>query len=99
MIIFVDIDKTICDKPDNFDYGCSTPNQENIAKINKLYKKGNYIIYWTARGALKNESHTWFQFTEKQLHEWGCLYHELRMGKPYYDMIIDDKAFRIENIP
>jgi hypothetical protein len=33
----------------------------------------------------------WFNVTLKQLKEWGCKFHELKMGKPYYDLFIDDK--------
>jgi hypothetical protein len=34
----------------------------------------------------------WFKDTHKQLKEWGCRFHELKMGKPNYDLLIDDKA-------
>ncbi len=50
MIIYVDIDETICSTPDNRDYSLSEPIMERIEKINKLYDEGNTIIYWTARG-------------------------------------------------
>ena len=33
-----------------------------------------------------------FQFTKKQLKKWGVKYHKLIMGKPSYDLIIDDKS-------
>ena len=49
----VDIDGTICDKPecrDDCDYETSIPKPDRIAKINKLYDEGNQIIYLTARG-------------------------------------------------
>ena len=32
-----------------------------------------------------------FDVTYKQLTDWGCKFNELRMGKPAYDMFIDDK--------
>jgi hypothetical protein len=28
----------------------------------------------------------------QQLDAWGVKYHELRLGKPVYDLFIDDKA-------
>ena len=54
-----------------------------------MYEDGNTIVYWTARGS--SSGLYWFQLTLKQLNEWGCKFHELRMGKPSYDLFIDDK--------
>ena len=69
---------------------------ENIAKINKLYEEGNTIVYWTARGSRKQVD--WYDFTKAQLDGWGAKYNELRVDKPYYDMFIDDKTIRIEEL-
>ena len=63
MIIYVDIDGTICtlnnsdgeNKDQSFDpagYEDAQPIYENIDKINKLYDEGHTIIYWTARGTV-----------------------------------------------
>ena len=95
MIIFVDIDETICHSNPP-DYEKSTPVFENINKINKLYIANNTIIYWTARGTVSGKN--WFEITEKQLKKWKCKYHKLRIGKPSYDLIIDDKSKRIEEL-
>lgn len=89
MNIYVDIDNTIC-KTNSLDYSKSIPIKKNIEKVNKLYNEKNTIIMWTARGSLTNKN--WFDLTYKQLKEWGVLFHELRMGKPAYDLLIDDKA-------
>lgn len=89
MIYIVDIDGTIC-KSINSDYPNSTPYQDRIQKINKLYDEGNTIIYWTARGATSGID--WTDLTKQQLDKWGCKYHEVRMQKPHYDIWIDDKA-------
>jgi len=32
------------------------------------------------------------ELTALQLEKWGCLFSELRMSKPSYDIWIDDKA-------
>lgn len=95
-IIYVDIDETICTTSDNRKYEFSQPIIENIKKINKLYDEGNTIVYWTARGSRTNSN--WFELTKKQLIEWGVKFHELRLDKPYYDLLIDDKNFRIEEL-
>jgi uncharacterized HAD superfamily protein len=97
LTIYVDIDNTICSTPDDVHYDQSMPIQENIDKINKLYKEGHTIIYWTARGMRSKVDYT--DLTKKQLEDWGCRYHELRMNeKPSYDLLICDKTKRIEEL-
>lgn len=93
MIIYVDIDETICSFTDG-KYSLAKPIEERIKKINKLYDQGNTIVYWTARGTTTNLN--WFNVTQEQLERWGCKYNELRMGKPYYDLFIDDKNINSE---
>jgi hypothetical protein len=94
MIIFVDIDETICFYDGKRDYNLAKPYKERIEKINKLYKEGNTIVYWTARGSVTQKN--WFQVTLEQLNKWKCKFHELRMGKPAYDIFIDDKNINSE---
>ena len=89
MKIFIDIDETICISPQNRDYNLSKPLQENIAKANKLYDEGHTIVYWTARGT--GSGIDWREVTERQFEDWGVKYHELMLGKPIYDLFIDDK--------
>ena len=89
MIIFIDIDETICDTPENWDYTLSVPIEENIEKANKLYDEGHHIVYWTARGSVSGRNLA--ALTIGQLKQWGVKHHELRLGKPYYDLFIDDK--------
>jgi len=96
-IIYVDIDETICRTPDHpRNYFGAKPIMENIAKINKLYDEGHTIVYWTARGSRQQKC--WRELTQKQLIDWGAKFNELRLDKPFYDMFIDDKNFRIEEI-
>jgi len=90
MIIYIDIDETICETPVSRDYSLSSPIQNNIDKANKLYEAGNTIVYWTARGATTGIN--WHEVTEQQLIRWGVKFHELKMGKPNYDIFICDKA-------
>tara|TARA_Y100000814_G_C12154357_1_gene342062 strand:- start:19 stop:324 length:306 start_codon:yes stop_codon:yes gene_type:complete len=99
MIIFVDIDDTICyyekKYADNLNYSTALPYKDRIEKINRLYDNGDIIVYWTARGTLTQKM--WFDTTYKQLTQWGCKFHELRMGKPVYDLFIDDKNISSDN--
>ena len=114
MKIFVDIDDTICFYDDTLtkysigrDYTTAIPNYKNIAKINKLYDEGWYVVYWTARGGSQKSislGKCYYEFTWRQLESWGCKFHDLSTGtkgqyvKPPYDLVIDDKAKRIEEI-
>ena len=63
---------------------------KNIKKINSLYDNGDKIIYWTARGT--GSGLDWYAATVKQLNDWGAKYHEVKVGKPMYDLFICDKA-------
>ena len=94
-IIYVDIDGTICNT-NGVDYTNSEPKYEQIYKINRLYDEGNTIIYWTARGTVTKID--WSDLTKNQLDEWGVKYHDVRIGKPQYDLWIDDKSMRIEEV-
>ena len=89
MIVYVDIDETICISPDDRDYSRAQPIYENIKKINQMYAGGDKIVYWTARGT--GSGIDWREVTERQFLEWGVRYHELHFGKPIYDLFIDDK--------
>ena len=88
-IYYVDIDETICSKSEDLDYSKAKPLHDRIARINKLYDSGNTIVYWTARGT--GSGIDWREVTEKQFKNWGVKYHDLKFGKPIYDLFIDDK--------
>lgn len=99
MNIYVDIDNTICRTDDSLKsnkYKMSVPIQDKIDYINSLYEHGNIITYWTARGNSTGIDQT--ELTKTQLEAWGCKYHTLIMGKPSYDLLIDDKTLHPDNI-
>ncbi len=97
-VFAIDIDGVICTTI-NSDYKNSKPNKSAINKINKLFEQGNEIIIFTARFMGRNNNNPisahkeGFKFTSKQLHRWGVKYNKLIMGKPSFDLLIDDKAF------
>ena len=101
-VIYVDIDETICHRECSsdfevvHDYTKAKPIRENIEKMNKLYDEGNTIVYWTARGSRKQID--WTELTKNQLNEWGVKYHELKVDKAFYDLFIEDKSLRIEEV-
>ena len=95
MLIYCDVDGTICHTKGGYDN--AKPIPENIAKVNKLYDEGNIIVYWTARGGNTGKDQT--ELTGIQLVEWGCKFHHVIMRqKPAFDLLIDDKSKRIEEI-
>lgn len=103
--VFVDIDETICFYKGKRIYELAIPNVTNINKINKLKQEGWHVTYYTARGGASKIDYS--ELTHKQLKTWECLYDELIVGhsdnpniptKPSYDLIVDDKAKRIEEL-
>lgn len=98
IIFCFDLDNVICITKKN-DYNSSNPNKKAIKLINNLYIKGHYIKIFTARYMGRNNQNQkkarsqGFNLTHKQLAKWKVFYHELIMGKPSYDIFVDDKAF------
>jgi len=93
MIYYVDIDGTICNNT-NGKYADAVPIYERIEKINSLYDEGNTIVYWTARGSVTGID--WTELTRAQLSEWNAKHHDVKLGKPHYDLFICDKAIESE---
>lgn len=87
--IFVDFDSTITKGTgdpwwvDNLD---EEPNQEMIEVVNNLYKQNHTIIIYTARREEVRRETQYF------LNKWGVMHHSLKMEKPGYDLLIDDRA-------
>ena len=55
-----------------------------------MYNSGNRVILYTSRGS--GSGTDWSEFTKKQVDGWGVKYHELLLGKPMYDIFVDDRA-------
>jgi capsule biosynthesis phosphatase len=97
-IIIFDIDNTIC-RTTNKKYNLSKPYKNKIKLINDLYKKGNIIKIFTARymgshnGNINLINKKYYKKTLKQLKKWELNFHELIMGKPIFDLFVDDKAY------
>jgi hypothetical protein len=97
MRICFDIDGVLCDQVAR-DYQDAQPNRAMIDLVNRLYDRGHRIVLHTSRfmGRTKGDREAaeriGRQFTERQLARWGVRYHELWMGKPRYDYVIDDRS-------
>lgn len=89
MKLIVDIDGTICNNTHG-DYERAEPFRDRILHLNGLLDSGHEIHYWTARGSATGKD--WAELTTRQLQEWGVRYSSLKLGKPAYDLWIDDKA-------
>jgi quercetin dioxygenase-like cupin family protein len=94
MQYFIDLDNTLC-LNEKSDYVNSKPILERIRYVNELKKLGNEITIWTARGA--NSGIDYKELTLNQLKEWNVQYDNLLMGKPNYDVYIDDKSFNVDS--
>ena len=93
MIYAIDIDGILCNDMLG-DYKNSIPNYESIDRVNKLYDSGHTIKIFTGRGSATGID--WYDFTVKQLDGWNVKYHELILGKPHLDIIVDDKAISLK---
>ena len=78
MIVYVDIDDTICYYVDGnkCDYNLALPYPNKIRTINDLYDNGHTIVYWTARGS--GTGIDWSDLTKSQFARWGVRYHDLQ---------------------
>jgi hypothetical protein len=84
-----DIDNTLV-TTNNSDYEHSVPIQYRIDRVNRLFDDGHTIYLFTARGMASGRD--LYDFTANQMQQFGIKYHQLIMGKPNVDVIIDDKA-------
>lgn len=95
MKYFIDLDNTLC-FTENSDYTNSKPIVERIRYINELKSNGHEITIWTARGSGSGIDHR--ELTLNQLRDWNVKYDKLLMGKPNYDIYIDDKSFNVDTL-
>lgn len=102
MTYIFDLDNTLC-KTSGSNYLQSIPIKDRIEFVNKLFRKGNKVIIYTARGmgsSCNNQIEAvqkYYSLTEQQLKDWGLEYHSLILGKPSGDFYIDDKGINDED--
>ena len=93
-----DLDGVICSNTFG-NYAEAIPFQKAIDKINQLAEDGNKIIIFTSRFmGMNNENINkanlqGFDMTYNQLKKWNVKFDKLILGKPTYDIMIDDKHF------
>jgi len=89
MRIAVDIDGILANETEGWGeekYRSRTPNDYNITCLQLLHGEGHEIALFTARYEEDR------QVTIEWLKKYGIPYDELIMGKPHYDILIDDRA-------
>lgn len=84
-----DLDGTLCSLT-NGNYEVAVPFQDRISHVNSLHEAGHAIIIFTARGATSGKN--LHSLTVEQLTSWGVKFDRLVMGKPHFDLLVDDKA-------
>ena len=94
MIYYVDVDETVCYYETERHYPDALPHQDRIERINRLYDAGHTIVYWTARGSQTGID--WTETTRQQLLQWGARFHDVKLGKPHFDLYICDKSINCE---
>lgn len=97
-IICFDIDNVICSTKGS-NYKNSKPIVKNIKIINLLYESNFHIKIFTSRymgrhNENKSKVNKYYNITRIFLiKKCKVKFHELIMGKPSYDLFVDDKCF------
>jgi len=68
------------------------PNKKMIKIVNDLYDKGYVVYIFTSRYDIYQK------VTEEWLKRYGIKYHYFTMNKPFYNILIDDKGYRPDEI-
>jgi len=68
------------------DYKIIEVDKNRIEKLNKLYEEGNEIHVWIEDTTL------FLSPILEKLEKWGCKFNYVKLGKPNYDLIIDEKS-------
>lgn len=92
MILYVDIDGVLCTNTGGT-YHDAQPIQSNIDRINQYHDAGHEVHLWTARGSRSGIDH--LAATQAQMRRFGVKFTTCNVGKPHYDVWIDDKANRL----
>ena len=84
MIIYVDIDETICVTPPDRDYTKSTPIKKTLKKL--MISMTRAILLFIGPPAVRGQAKTTAEITQKQMKEW---FHELKLENQF---VYFDKA-------
>ena len=100
--ICFDLDGTLCTNTWG-KYTEAKPIAAAINKVNELYDQGFEITIFTSRYMGKNKENIkkaheeGYKITKAQIEKWGIKYSKLILGKPTYDLLIDDKSLNFNS--
>ena len=86
MVIMIDLDGTLCTEEVPENRALAKPLPSAVEAVSKFVADGHIVVIWTGRGWPE------YQMTRTWLKEHGFKYHELLMGKPIANLIIDDRS-------
>ena len=92
MIYHFDIDNTICKSKG--DYIDARPIKKRIKEVNRLYDEGHMIVFYSGRGVGTGKN--LMPLTVKQFKKWGLKYHQIKLTKEPFDLLVDDKAINAD---
>jgi len=90
MVIVVDLDGVICTEERTFERPLARPKEGAREGIRLLRSQGHVIIIYTARSWAE------YRMTVDWLRRNEIEYDALMMGKPIYDVWVDDRAICLE---
>jgi len=80
----IDLDGTLTIETEGQNYADRTPYWPMINVVNELYFAGDHITLFTARYPSDRT------VTKRWLDKHGVMYHKLILGKPRFDIYVDD---------
>jgi hypothetical protein len=88
MVVMIDLDGTLCEELSPFERPLAKPLPGAVEGVNRIKDQGHTVVVWTGRG--------WDQYrvTKKWLDDNGFRYDQLLMGKPIFNLFIDDRSCR-----
>lgn len=89
-VYYFDIDGTITNETEGWDYAARTPNLRVIEEMHKLHKSST-IILWTSRIGIDRG------VTIEWLNKHKVPYDDLIMDKPFWDMYVCDKSMNVNS--
>ena len=82
----IDMDGVICEERTTFERSLAKPIAGAIEALQRIKDKGNFITIYTSRGWQE------YQATLEWLNRYKVPFDLLLLGKPIYDVYIDDRA-------
>lgn len=93
MLVMIDLDGVICSEERTFERSLAEPMEGARQALATLKSMGHTVVIYSARSWAE------YKMTFDWLSRHGFEFDSLVMGKPNYDVFIDDRAVRFEGWP